>query len=130
MHKTMKRFVAALTGLAMAVAPVTAWADEAAGCPLYVQVQSNATGGEFVAGLLVDTATRETTTTTTTFFSGSAEVTGTVTVTSNNANGSLGTSYTRTVVTVSNETNNIGYYKMNDGSSWEVNCTTGDATKR
>jgi hypothetical protein len=127
MRTTVKRFVAAVCGVVTTAAPGMAWAEKP--CPTYFQVQSTATGGEFVGGLLFSESSREltelrtTTTTTTATASGETEI--------KLPGGSASTSgtITKTVVedqtTTVSGTHNVGVYKMNDGSTWLVNCDQG-----
>ena len=133
MRMKFKRIVAALVSVTMVATPVTAWADKPGQdyCSTYSQVQSNATGGDYVGGLLMYETTgsvrrdgQSTTTTTTESVGGSL-----------GAPGSGGTAtYTTTVATTQTGTSvttsePIGFYSMNDGSVYEVNCLTGSSQK-
>ena len=133
MRRRFKRVVAALIGGAMLVTPATALADAKPGqkfCPTYKQIESTATGGSYIAGILLyetmgkvsRTADRQTTTVSTTT-SGelgvpkvvSTETSTTVAVTTEEGS----------ITTTADEP--IGYYQMNDGSVYQVNCVTGQA---
>ena len=133
MRREFKRVLAALLGATM-ITPGTALADKKPGqnfCPTYDQVESDATGGSYVGGILMyetmGEVTRDgdkTTTTTTTTTSAQVGVPGT---------GATST-VTVTVATTESEPTTttqapIGFYKMNDGSTYEINCITGENKK-
>jgi hypothetical protein len=121
MHKLTKKFVAILCGIATLVGPTTALAEGTGFCTTYMQVRSNGTGGEYVGGLLKGeterTETREYYINTTV----ESEVNGGGVVVTASTSGSVGSGEKIT----RSETFDIGYYEMNDGSLWEVNCDTG-----
>lgn len=129
MRMMWKRATAALVAVSLAT-PVSVWGDEAGYCPDYKQVASNATGGDWVAGRLMYetmgsiTREEEKVTTTTTTTSGAGVNGGVV-----SASGSTSTTVT---VHSSSETTTaqepLGYYAMNDGSVYQINCITGKAT--
>jgi hypothetical protein len=132
MRPMMKRIVAALLGAVTIATPATALAEEGKWCSTYAQVESNATGGSYVGGILVYEVMATVTRTTPT-------VTTTTTTTSNVGAGipggpSAGTAQTITITTsqpgeaISVE-EPVGYYAMNDGSVYQINCLTGDAFK-
>ena len=130
MRRSFKRVVAALIGGAMLVTPATALADAKPGqkfCPTYKQIESTATGGSYIAGILlyetmgsVERTNEQRSTTVSTTTSGelgvprvaSTETSTTVAVTTEEA----------TITTTADEP--IGYYQMNDGSVYQVNCIT------
>ena len=131
MQGKAKRIVAALVGVAMTIAPVSAWADPSADgqdyCATYAQVASHATGGDYVGGILsyegMGNVSRSEPSTTST-------VTTTVTI------GAPGNGTSTTITTTTTQPGNvtttqepIGTYNMNDGTVWEVNCLTGAAHK-
>jgi hypothetical protein len=122
----MKKLVATMLAAATIGAPATALAD-AGQCSSYDQVSSNATGGDYVGGRLFYESEGEVTrsnptTTTTTTTSGSAGIPGT---------GATVTSTTTTTQSGSSTTTQepIGYYAMNDGTIWTINCVTGEERK-
>jgi hypothetical protein len=127
MHRVMKKLVATMLAAVAIAAPATALADDGGECASYDQVKSSSTGGDYVGGRLIyeseGSVTRsEPTTTTTTTTTGSAGVPGT------------GTSITSTTTTTQPGTSTttqepIGYYAMNDGTIWTINCVTGDEKK-
>ena len=128
MHKVMKKLVATMLAAVTIAAPATALADDDAGkCSTYDQVNSKATGGDYVGGILIyettATVTRsEPTTTTTTTTTVTAGIPGT------------GGSTTSTTTTTQQGTTTasqdpVGYYSMNDGSIWQINCATGEEKK-
>jgi hypothetical protein len=133
MRKTCKRLVAAILAATTIAAPAKAWADPdvAPSCSTYDQVESNSTGGDYVGGILIyetegtvsrsepaKTTTATTTTSTQVGVPGSG-VTGTVTVTTS-------TTQPGTVTTTKEP---IGYYAMNDGTVYQINCLTGEFKK-
>jgi hypothetical protein len=129
MRPRFKRIVAALMGAVSLATPGTVWAGEY--CPTYAQVASSSTGGSYVGGILMyeTTATYETkdpTISTTT----TVETTGSVGVPGTSAGG---TTVISTTVIEEGETKTIqqpvGYYQMNDGSIYEINCITGAYTQ-
>ena len=116
-HGKAKRIVAALVGVAMVTAPVSAWAGEY--CSTYDQVASHATGGDWVGGILsyetMGNVTRN---------DGGSSVSVSV------SGGGVTTTVTATQpgnITTTQEP--IGTYNMNDGTVWQVNCLSGAATK-
>lgn len=129
MRPKFKRFVAALVGVATLMSPVTVFAGEY--CSTYAQVESGSGGGQFVGGVLMyeslGTYTRSQPTTSVT--------------TTTTANAQVGTSGTHagntvtisTTITTPGESlviqQPVGYYAMNDGSVYEINCITGEETK-
>jgi len=129
MRPRFKRIVAALMGAVTLATPGTVWAGEY--CPTYAQVASSSTGGSYVGGILiyetmgtVQSSTPTTSTTTTVSTSGELGVPGT----------SAGSTTTvSTTVTQEGETKTLqqpfGYYQMNDGSIYEINCLTGAYTQ-
>ena len=123
MHKVTKRFVAVLCGIATLVGPTTALAEGF--CTTYLQVQSTTTGGEYIAGLLTGETTREVVTVRTLNTTVGSEINGGGVVVKASTSGTVGTVDTVTTT----ETFDVGYYKMNDGSVWEVNCDRGDTRR-
>lgn len=129
MRPNLKRFVAALVGAATLLTPVSAFAGDY--CSTYAQVESKASGGQFVGGLLMyetmGTVTRH-----------GDDVTVTTTTSSTAELGIPGSSAGNTV-TISTTVNTpgtivvtqepIGYYQMNDGSVYQIRCLTGNAEK-
>ena len=126
MRKTFKRFVATMLAAAIVGAPASAWAGDY--CPTGKLVESHATGGDYIAGLLIyetmGTVSRQ-----------SSIETTTTTVTTSMQVGVPGTGATTTVTetqTVMAETSTnqtpepLGFYAMNDGSMYEINCVTGE----
>lgn len=135
MRRTFRRIVAALAGAATIATPATAWADAKPGqkfCPTYTQVESNATGGQYVGGILIyetmGTVTRDAGQTNTTVSTTSGMAAGVPNVAS-------GTTTTTVTVTTEGESSSItaeepiGYYRMNDGSVYQINCLTGGGTQ-
>jgi hypothetical protein len=127
MHKVVKKLVATMVAAVTIAAPATALADEDAKCSSYDQVSSNSTGGDYVGGTLfyetMATVTRSeptTTSTTTTTVTGGIPGTG--------ASGSTTTTTTQPGATTATQ-EPIGYYAMNDGSIWTINCVTGEEKK-
>lgn len=124
MHKVTKRFVAVLCGIATLVGPTTALA-EGGDCKTYFQVESTATGGQFVGGLL--TATSQRAITEADQYSllltsdAAAKIFGT--------GATVGTTATHTKTYTETNTYDVGHYTMNDGSKWEVNCDKGTAVR-
>ena len=124
MHKVMKKLVATVLAAVTIAAPATALAEDSSNCSSYDQVHSGSTGGDFVGGILfyesMSTVTRhEATVTTTTTTTGTAGIPGT------------GTSVSTTTTTTQQggsvaSQEPIGYYAMNDGSIWTINCVTGE----
>jgi hypothetical protein len=128
MHKVLKKLVATMVAAATIAAPATALAEEEGPkCSSYDQVSSNSTGGDYVGGTLIyeTTATvsrTETTITTSSTTSASAGIPGTGTSTS--------VTTTRTEAgTTTTAPEPVGYYAMNDGSIWRINCLTNEETK-
>ena len=129
MRKTMKRLVAAMCGVVTMAAPGMAWAEVP--CSTYFQVKSTATGGEYVGGLLFSEGEKHLTIS----YNKSSTGTTTATVTSEvgtsgaTVTGEAGTTTTTELAAevVVSGTYNVGVYKMNDGSTWLVNCDTGMA---
>lgn len=127
MHKSMKKVVATLLAAVTFAAPMTAVAEEAGQCDRYEQVESNATGGDYVGGILV----YETTATVT-----RSAPTTTVTTSTSGTVGVPGTGGTSTVTTTTTQPGStvstpepVGYYAMNDGSIYQINCVTGESTQ-
>lgn len=131
MHRNVKRIIAAFVGGAMLATPAGAWAEKPGQdfCSTYDQVSSNATGGSYVGGILIYETTGSvqrspgaTTTTTTT---------STTTTVSINGSGGSATTTVTTANTVPNgptvtTDEPVGFYRMNDGSTYEINCLTGE----
>jgi hypothetical protein len=127
MQRVLRKFAATMAAAITVAAPATALADDAPACGSYDQVSSSSTGGDYVGGTLLyetmATVTRyEPTVTTTSTTSGSAGVPGT------------GTTVTVTLTTSQPGTSTsaeepVGYYAMNDGSVWTINCVTGEERK-
>jgi hypothetical protein len=124
MRTTVKRFVAAVCGVVTTAAPGMAWAEKP--CPTYFQVQSTATGGEFVGGLLFSessrTLTDEKSKTTTTSLTANTETEIKLPVGSVSGGGTVTTTVVEEEKSTLTGTFNVGVYKMNDGSTWLVNC--------
>ena len=131
MRKTLKRTVAMVLAAVTLGAPATAWADAGGYCSTGAMVKSHATGGDYIAGILiyetmgtvarVEPSSSSTTTTSVTSQVGvpGTGAGGTVTTTQTNTNGSITTTTQEPV----------GFYAMNDGSLYEIDCVTGQATK-
>jgi hypothetical protein len=132
MRRSIRRIVAALAGAATIATPATAWADTKPGqkfCPTYTQVESNATGGQYVGGILIyetmGSVTRNDGQTNTSVSTTSGATAGVPNVAS-------GSATTTVTVTTEGESSSItaeepiGYYRMNDGSVYQINCLTGD----
>jgi hypothetical protein len=129
MRRTLKRIVATMLAAAVVGAPVSASAGDY--CATGTLVRSHATGGDYIAGLLIYETM------------GSVErehpgPTTTTTVTSSTEVGVGGTGITTTVsttrtltaeTTVIGTEEPIGYYAMNDGSVYQINCLTGESYK-
>jgi hypothetical protein len=122
-----KRSVAALVGVAMVATPSRLWADDrnTSPCPTFYQVASHATGGDWIAGILtyvdwgsVARSDNTTSTTTTTSTTGSL---GVVAVASESMTTSVTVTTTQTGSTTTTQ-EPIGFYNMNDGSTWQINC--------
>jgi hypothetical protein len=132
MRQVLRKLVATLVAAVTIATPARALADEAGKyCTTFEQVESNATGGDYVGGLLIyetmGTVARSsegTTTTTTISASGTAGIPGSGVTTS----GSTSTTTVAPMSTVTTE-EPIGYYKMNDGSIYQINCLTGESTQ-
>lgn len=133
MRRMIKRIVAALLGAVTIATPSTAMAEEAGKwCSTYAQVESNATGGSYVGGKLIFEVMATVTRTTPT-------ITTSTTTTQNLGVGvpggpSAGTTQTTTVTTIQTgeavtAEEPFGYYAMNDGSVYQINCLTGDANQ-
>jgi hypothetical protein len=119
MQGKAKRIIAALVGVAMVTAPVSAWAGEY--CSTYHQVASHNTGGDWVGGILAYESWASVT-------RSDVSTTNTVTTTIGLAGGLGSTTVTSTTTQSGNSTTTqepIGIYNMNDGTVWEVNCLTG-----
>lgn len=123
MHKVMKKLVATLLAAITVAAPATAIADSGY-CSSYDQVHSNSTGGDYVGGTLfyesMTTVTRS-----------DATVTTTVSSTATGGIPGTGASVTQTTTTTTEGQSRasqepVGYYAMNDGSIWTINCVTGE----
>ena len=131
MRKTFKRIVAAMLAAMTIGAPVTARADAGDWCSTGTMLKSNATGGDYIAGILVyetmGTVSRSgpaVTSTTTTTSTGQVGVPGT------GAGGSVSTTTTTTTPgTVTTIQEPIGLYAMNDGSLYQIDCATGESNK-
>jgi hypothetical protein len=129
MRKTFKRIVAAMLAAVTIGTPSTMWAGEY--CSTGAMVKSHATGGDYIAGILVyetmGTVTRSGpggSSTTTTSTTGQVGVPGT------GASGTITTSQTTVMpTTVVTTQEPIGIYAMNDGSLYEIDCATGQSTK-
>ncbi len=127
MRTSVKRFVAAVCGAVTMVAPGMAGAEVP--CQSYFQVKSNATGGDFVGGLLFSEGEKEVTISQTSGASGStttsvsSELSGPGAKLSGDASSTTSASSGANVVVSGSY--NVGVYKMNDGSTWLVNCDTG-----
>jgi hypothetical protein len=128
MRKLVKRTMAALTAVVLAV-PVSLWGEEAGYCRDYRQVASNATGGDWVAGRLmyetmgaVERTTEEVTVTTTTTTSAGVN---TRVVSASGTTTTSTTTKNETTTTTTEEP--VGYYAMNDGSVYQINCITGES---
>jgi hypothetical protein len=127
MRRTFRKLAAALLGAVMLAVPANAFADGY--CDKYDQVASNATGGDWVGGILMyeTMATVERTENTT------SETVSTSTTVGGQAVGASGT--TNVTLTTTNATTTttaqepVGYYAMNDGSVYQINCVTGQARK-
>jgi hypothetical protein len=132
MRGTMKKFIATMLAAIVVAAPAKAWAyDYSPKCDSYDQVASNATGGDWVGGLLMFEAMAtvvrpgETTTTTT-----STTTTGSIGASGTSAGVSTTVTTTTTTTTSSTTTQEpVGYYAMNDGSVYMINCITGESKK-
>jgi hypothetical protein len=122
MHKLTKKFVAILCGIATLVGPSTALAEGTGFCTTYMQVRSGSTGGEYVGGLLKGQIERETVTERYLNSTVESEINGGGVVVKASSGGSISSGDKMTIT----ETFDIGFYQMNDGSVWEVNCDNGD----
>jgi hypothetical protein len=128
MQRVLKKLVATMLAAVTIAAPATALAEEDDGkCRSYEQVNSSSTGGDYVGGILfyetMATVTRsEPTTTTTTTTSVTAGIPGT------GAGGSTTTTTTQPGATTATQ-EPVGYYSMNDGSIWTINCVTDEEKK-
>ncbi|HYV97379.1 MAG TPA: hypothetical protein VE967_08010 [Gemmatimonadaceae bacterium] len=135
MRSILKRLVATVMAAVVFASPVKAWADmdpsASAACSTYRQVESNATGGDYVGGILFyeteGTVSRTQPSTTTTSTTSSTATLGA---------GGSGASTTVTTTTTTTQPGNttttkepIGFYAMNDGSIYEINCVTGESKK-
>jgi hypothetical protein len=124
MRNNVKRVVAAVCGLVTVLGPAVAVA--AVPCPTYFQVTSGATGGEFVGGLLFSESERDLSRTygeksiTTATLSAETEVK--YPVGSVSGGGTATTTTEKSDFTTVTGSYNVGVYKMNDGSTWLVNC--------
>jgi hypothetical protein len=140
MKTRRKRAVAALLAATTLVSPLRVWAedyeyfmeeDSSGLCSRYAQVKSNATGGDYVGGTLK----YETLMTTTTKDPSTTVTTSTTTGIQIGIPGdNLTTTTTVTVTTVTDGATKsyshpVGYYTMNDGSTYLIDCITGDAKK-
>lgn len=123
MNKLTKRVVAVLCGIATLVGPTTALAE--GDCKTYFQVESSATGGQYVGGLLTATSQRAETETNQYSLLLSSEAAATIFGTG----ATVGSTATHTIIRSETNTYDVGHYTMNDGSKWEVNCDTGDAKR-
>jgi hypothetical protein len=128
MRTTFRKIVA--TALAATIAtPVAAWAEEGPNCSRFEQVESDATGGDWVGGLLmyettgsVSRSDNGTTTTTTTTTTTQVGVPGT------NSGGSVTVTHQSNQPSTTITTQEpFGYYAMNDGSVYQINCVTGES---
>lgn len=127
MQGKAKRIVAALVGVAMITTPASsAWAGEY--CSTYGQVESHATGGDYVGGILayetMGTVTRSDGSTSTTVTTSS-----TISIAPSSGVTTTVTSTTTSGTTTTSTQEPIGVYNMNDGTVWEINCLTGATRK-
>ena len=127
MRNSVQRVFAVICGVVTVGMPAVAAAEVP--CPTYFQVKSNATGGEYVGGLLYSesskTVSLESEKITTTSVSASAETEVKYPVGSVSGGGSLtSTTVEKETYTVTGDYN-VGVYKMNDGTTWLVNCDIG-----
>ena len=129
MRPKFKRFVAVLVGAVTLATPGTVWAGQY--CPTYAQVSSGSTGGSYVGGILIyETMATITTASPTVATTTTVSATGEVGVPGTSAGGTTGTSVTITQPgTIQSVQQPVGYYQMNDGSVYEINCITGDYTQ-
>jgi hypothetical protein len=135
MRRTFRRVVGALLGAATLATPATALADGKPGqqfCPTFKQVESDATGGQYVGGILIyetmGSVTRTSDVTTTTVSTTTGTEVGVENVASAGSTTTVSVSTTEgTATTMADEP--IGYYQMNDGSVYQVNCVTGQGEK-
>ncbi|HKS07834.1 MAG TPA: hypothetical protein VJR92_16140 [Gemmatimonadaceae bacterium] len=119
----------------MVITPATAFADAKPGqqfCPTYKQVESTATGGQYVGGILLyetmGTVTRIQPSQTTTVSVSSETELGVPQVVSSGATTTVSVATTGPSGSVTTE-EPIGFYQMNDGTVYQINCLTGDAHK-
>lgn len=127
MNAITKR-VTAMVVLASMLTAVPAWAEGACGSLLWIK--SDATGGDWIAGLPDSTIDRTITTTTSTSGSGTVSGSGTISTAyptgtsgSGTVSGSSTSGSTSSLATV--EVHQVTYYQMNDGSRYELDCQTG-----
>jgi hypothetical protein len=127
MHRVMKKLVATMLAAVTVAAPATALAEDSGECSSYDQVHSNSTGGDYVGGTLIYETTATvartessiTTTSTTTVSAGIPGTGASTTVTTTKSDGS----------TTTTTQEPVGYYAMNDGSIWRINCLTDEEKK-
>jgi hypothetical protein len=134
MRTLTTRIVALVAGAVTMGMPAVLAAEEAKPCPTSFYVQSNATGGDYVMGLLFSEEERpaeiSTVRTTNHAASATAETELKLPVGSASASGTASTGTTTIEKVVIGGTYNVGIYKMNDGSTWAVNCDFGLAIKQ
>jgi hypothetical protein len=127
MRKTLKRIIATMLAAVTIGTPATAWGGDY--CATGTLVKSHATGGDYVAGILIyetmgSVARSESGGSSTS----TASATGQLGVPGTGAGGTVTTSQTTTRPTTTVTTEEpIGFYAMNDGSVYEINCVTGEA---
>jgi hypothetical protein len=126
MRNSMQRVFAVICGVVTVGMPAVAAAEVP--CPTYFQVQSSNGGGEWVGGILFSESTLElslvTNETKTTTTSGSLETEVKYPTGSLSGSGSHSTTTIKESKTVVSGEFNVGVYKMNDGTTWLVNCDT------
>ena len=129
MRQAFKRFVATLVAAVTIATPGTVWAGDY--CATYAQVKSHTTGGDYVGGILsyetMGSVARS---------EGSTSTTSTYTTTAQVGSQGSGALVTMTTTETRTEPGNtvttdepIGYYEMNDGSMYQINCVTGEYKK-
>jgi hypothetical protein len=127
MHRVMKKLVATMLAAVTIAAPAAALAEDAGECTHYDQVHSNSTGGDYVGGTLFYETTASV---------ARSDATITTTSTTSVTVGVPGTGASTSVTTTRTETGStttaqepLGYYAMNDGSVWTINCASGEEKK-
>lgn len=128
MRRRFRRCVAALVGAVMVATPGRVWAQSSFQCPTFKMVASHSTGGDWIAGLLMyqtdGSVTRtEATTSTTTTTSSNESVNSPIAAASVGASTTVTTTNTGGTVTTKEP---FGYYAMNDGTTWQINCLNGE----